>query len=258
MGTVERWSGVVGGGTLRRSRRVVQRWCGYGRAGLMAAVVVGIAGLSIRAGARDSRRVWCSRNLSALGLAFHAYHEANGHFPAAAVVGMRGEPLLSWRVELLPYLGRRDLYERFRRDEPWDSPHNVGLLAEMPDVYACPSERGARRGLTRYQGIVGPRPGLGVIGTLFEPARGIDIREVTDGPSQTVQVAEALRLVPWTRPEDLRLEQGGPLPRFGSRHRDGANMLLGDGSARLMRFTIAPNALRAILTRDGGEVVGGD
>ncbi|MDR3635154.1 MAG: DUF1559 domain-containing protein [Isosphaeraceae bacterium] len=204
---------------------------------------------------RAERKARCVTNLKELGLGLHNYESEHGHFPAAAIVGTAGKPLLSWRVELLPYLGERDLYEQFHRDEPWDSPHNLALISRMPAVYACPSEPDRTRGVTRYQGIVGPRAGLGVIGAMFEPARGIDIREITDGASNTVMVAEAGGPVVWTKPEDLRFEQDGLLPSFGSRHGTGCNALFADGSVRLLRFTIGPAVLRGILTRDGGEVL---
>ncbi|HVW38186.1 MAG TPA: M56 family metallopeptidase, partial [Pirellulales bacterium] len=42
--------------------------------------------------------------LGRLAAAFNAYHEAHGHYPAAAIAGPDGKTLHSWRVELLPYL----------------------------------------------------------------------------------------------------------------------------------------------------------
>jgi len=44
-------------------------------------------------------------------------------------------PLLSWRVHILPYLLEDELYAKFKLDEPWNSDHNIALLAEMPDIY---------------------------------------------------------------------------------------------------------------------------
>jgi hypothetical protein len=53
---------------------------------------------------------------------------------------------LSWRVFLLPWLGEQTLFSKFRLDESWDSPHNLSLVAEMPDIYHC----GTSNGMTRF------------------------------------------------------------------------------------------------------------
>src|SRR6516225_10697984 len=75
-----------------------------------------------------------------LAVAMHAYAdvEGSGRLPPAAVCGKDGTPLLGWRVLILPYVGPQGLYARFKLGEPWDSPHNIALLPEMPSVYAPP------------------------------------------------------------------------------------------------------------------------
>src|SRR5262249_26692231 len=80
----------------------------------------------------------CVRNLGQLGKAFRSYHEAHGHFPAPAIYGEGGKPLLSWRVALLPYVGEKSLYNEFHLDESWDSSHNKSLLSSLPGVFDCP------------------------------------------------------------------------------------------------------------------------
>ena len=74
------------------------------------------------------------KNLKAIAVALHAFHDTHNRFPTD-VTDKDGKPLLSWRVELLPYLEEDNLFKQLRRDEPWDSPHNLKLLAKMPDVY---------------------------------------------------------------------------------------------------------------------------
>ena len=53
-------------------------------------------------------------------------------FRCKPTMTMSGKPLLSWRVHLLPFLEENELYEQFKLDEPWDSPHNIKLLDQMP------------------------------------------------------------------------------------------------------------------------------
>jgi prepilin-type processing-associated H-X9-DG protein len=185
------------------------------------------------------------------------YQEAHGHFPAPALARRDGTPLLSWRVALLPHLGYRALYDRFHLDEPWDSPHNRSLLAEMPAEFACPGGPGRRAGLTGYLVVVGPQTDPTSVNTPFEPTRGVDIREITDGLSNTVLVIETNSLVPWTRPDDLRWSPGGPLPRLASPHDGGAHVVFADGAVRFLQPTIGPTILLAILNINGSEVISG-
>ena len=137
---------------------------------------------------------------------------------------------------------------------PGESPHNLALVPRMPPVYACPSLADRRAFVTGYQAVVGPRPVLAEVGTLFEQSRGVEIREVLDGTSNTVMVTETNRSIPWTQPDDLRFDPDGPLPQFGSGHPGGFHAVFADGSIRFLKSSISPRVLRAILTRDGGEV----
>jgi prepilin-type processing-associated H-X9-DG protein len=238
----------------RRWRRVTFRIVVAGIAGLTALMmIVGV----VRA-VHESRRTACADNLRRIGLAMLKYALANEeHFPAPTIARRDGTPLLSWRVALLPDLGYQSLYDRFHLDEPWDSPHNLALLAEMPPEFACPGGPGRRSGRTGYVVVVGPGTDPWSVNTPFEPTRGVDLREFIDGSSRTILVLETDNSVPWTRPEDLRWAPGGPLPHLVSPHPGGANAVFGDASIRFLKATIRPEILQSILTINGGETTGG-
>jgi RNA polymerase sigma factor (sigma-70 family) len=102
-------------------------------------------------------------NLKQIGLAMLNYQDTYAFFPASAIYGKNGKPLLSWRVALLPYLDQDNLYKQFRLDEPWDSAHNKKLLDKMPDVFRVPGQKD--KSGTYYQVFVGE-------GTMFEQRRG--------------------------------------------------------------------------------------
>ena len=87
-----------------------------------------------------------ANNLKQVGLAMYNYREAHGRFPAPAIQGPDGKPLLSWRVAILPYLSENELYQSFKLDEPWDSPHNKPLLERMPQLFAPPRPPGQAPG----------------------------------------------------------------------------------------------------------------
>ncbi len=239
--------------TRVRSRWRVVAWIGgMGATGL----VILIISMVVNHALRESRRERCAIQLKRIGLAMHEYQAAHDHFPAPAIVGQYGMPLLSWRVALLPYLGYQSLYERFHLDEPWDSPHNRALIPQMPAELECPGGMGRRTGRTSYLVVVGPTIDATSVNTPFDSTRGVDIREITDGTSNTILVFEADTLVPWTKPEDLRWDRNQPLPRLVSPHSGGANVLFADGTTtRFLKSTISPVAFLALFTANGGEVI---
>jgi len=241
---------------LAPQRRAWTRWRVAGWvavAGIMGLAIVPVVMVVVDA-VRESRREQCAVHLKRIGVAFHEYHGAHEHFPAPWLAGRDGKALLSWRVALLPHLGYKSLYDKFHLDEPWDSPHNRALLSGMPAEFACPQGPGRRAGQTGYLVVVGPITEPGNVNTPFEPTRGVEIREILDGTSNTILVFETNALIPWTKPDDLRWERDGPPPRLASPHVGGANVVFADGSARFLKATTAPNLLVASLTINGGEV----
>jgi RNA polymerase sigma factor (sigma-70 family) len=101
-------------------------------------------------------------NLKKLALAMQNYADVHsGRLPMPTIVGKNGRALLSWRVELLPFMGEAELYNQFKRDEAWDSPHNRKLLSKMPALYAPPGVKTQRPYSTFYQVFVSPRPSGG-------------------------------------------------------------------------------------------------
>jgi RNA polymerase sigma factor (sigma-70 family) len=338
---------------------------------------------------QDDDAIWARHvgNLKRIGLALHNYHTEQGHFPAAAITGTDGQPLLSWRVAILPYLQdydgrlRDDLFKAFRLDEPWDSPHNKALLERMPAVFASSGRRGGQPFTTAYRGFVssvgntgvgtggemmemmrmmgsaGPGVGAGtggmmasmkgmaggspagmsgmmggmkggpaekvnmerrmaqmmsgsmgtmpamggmmgamgsqkgrdlrstirkkteegmaessrqiagrvtreaenqlqfLPGTVFRENRGVSLSEVTDGTSNTLMVVEAAEAVPWTKPDELRFSQNGPLPQLGGSMRDGYAALFTNGLVRFLDQRIDERLLRYLITSNGGEIL---
>jgi predicted RNase H-like nuclease (RuvC/YqgF family) len=59
--------------------------------------------------------------------------------------------------------------------------------------------------------------------------------------------------VPWTRPEDLPYDPKKPLPRLGGLFPGILHALFADGSVRTLRGDFDEKAMRAAVTRDGGE-----
>ena len=197
-------------------------------------------------------RTQSANNLKQIALAMHNFHDTYGAFPPHAIYGKDGKALLSWRVQILPFIEQQELYKQFHLDEPWDSPHNKKLLEVMPKVYAVPvDEKASKAHETHYLGFVGK-------GAFFTGKKGIRIADITDGTSNTILVAEAAKSVPWTKPDDLPFEAGKPLPKLGAFWPNGFQAAFCDGSVRMLRKDISEKTLRAVITINGGEVLGDD
>jgi prepilin-type processing-associated H-X9-DG protein len=207
---------------------------------------------AVQSAREAARRAQCTNNLKQVLLAMHNHLAANDKFPRD-YTDKDGKPLLSWRVAILPYIEQAELYNKFKLDEPWDSPHNKELLKEMPATYRCPDVTGAEPFTTTYRGFVGQ-------GALFETGQDVGIAGVTDGTSNTIAVVEAKEAVPWTKPDDLPFDQAAKPSLFGagSPHPGGFNCGFADGSVRFIKNSIAPMVFKALITRAGGEVIAAD
>jgi hypothetical protein len=202
---------------------------------------------------------WASRlnrmksmsNLMHIALALHNYHDAHKHFPTAAILSKDGRPLLSWRVAILPYMdGQQQLYQQFHLDEPWDSEHNRQLISRMPEVFRDPRSVAGQSARTRYLAPVGPS-------LSFEIDKPHTIKDFTDGTVKTILLAEAdaEHAVTWTRPEDLTVDLNAPSRGLSQPPSDVFLTAFTDGSAHALPLNAKPEILRALFTRNGGEIV---
>jgi Protein of unknown function (DUF1559) len=218
-------------------------------AGLASAILIGLAGV-LGADDPDPRAlVQIKKHLSRIGEEMFGYRGEGGTKTLPwAIRDKSGKPLLSWRVAILPQLGEVELYRKFKLDEPWDSPSNKPLVEKMPAIFAPLGPGSNSRGSTFFQVLVGP-------GTLFGDKAGLDLRSIPDGADSTLIIIEAAEAVPWTKPADLTYDPKGPLPRFGGHFKEGSLALFADGSVAFIRAKIDEPTLRALITRDGAEMV---
>ena len=212
----------------------------------------------------------CVNHMKLIGLAFHQAQGARGTFPTAAILSKDGQPLLSWRVALLAHMGpgEKHLYGQFHLDEPWDSPHNLKLVSQMPNVYLTADRPTKRPGETFYQVVTGKN-------TMFPGAQGVSFGDVTDGTSATIMVVEAANPVIWTKPADITaMSISNPVPTLPNRasprskpaipfigitgvggiHNGGFCALFVDGSVHWIDQAITTADFMALITRNGGEL----
>jgi len=201
--------------------------------------------------ARDhARRAQTMNNLKQIAFGMHHYASANKHFPAATGHDADGRPLLSWRVDILPYVEQNDLYKQFHLDEPWDSPHNRTLIDRMPAIYRSPASRLKEKGRTSYLAMVGN-------GAALSAREGTTLKQITDGAAGTILAVEVAdqRAAIWTKPDDLEFDPKQPARGLGGLFPGGFHCLFCDGSAHWIKLPQDPEILRALITRTGGEKI---
>jgi hypothetical protein len=201
----------------------------------------------IAAARSAAERMVRTNNLKQIGLAFQIHHEQYKSFPLQAV-SKDGKPLLSWRVQILPYIEESALYQKFHLDEPWDSVYNMKLVEQMPKTFAS-SENG-EPGKTRFLVFTGP-------GTAFEGEKKMSFAGLRDGTSNTLQVVEAGpdKAVIWTKPEDLPFDPENPKAALGEIPAEGFLAGFADGHVQLLPKNIDNATLKALITPAGGEPV---
>lgn len=188
-------------------------------------------------------------NLKQMALAMLSYHDAYKALPPAGISSIndpKGKPILSWRVAILPYIDEAPLYNKFDLTKPWDDPVNKKLIPLMPKIYMIPGVD-AKEGMTHYRVLVGPQ-------TAFEPGQRITMVGITDGTSNTIMAVEAAEPTIWTRPDDLPFDPKGALPKFGVSP-DGFLAAFCDGTVRFVPASMPAANIRALITRNGGEIV---
>ena len=217
---------------------------------VQAPVMMALLLPAIQSARQAAQRMNGSNNLKQVALAMHNYHDTYRRLPTQTGMLKGKGSGLSWRVHLLPYLEEMDLYQQFHLDEPWDSEHNKTLIEKMPRVYASNREPKMAPGKTNIVSLIGPD-------TFMSREKELRFSDFTDGTSNTIMVVEANhdKAVVWTQPEDLPFDKSKPLNGLGQSQGNGFQVVFVDGSAQMISATISPETFKALVTRNGGEVV---
>lgn len=159
---------------------------------------------------------------------------------------------LSWRVHILPFVEQKELYDQFRLDEPWDSPHNKTLIEKMPAIYASNSllKAAVKPGYTTFQAPVGKQ-------TIFGGPKATKLSQVTDGTSNTIAFVEVTeeKAVPWTSPQDFAFDPKVPLEGVAIGTRGTWISAFADGSVRHLSADIGPKSVLQLFQMNDGNVV---
>jgi predicted Zn finger-like uncharacterized protein len=197
-----------------------------------------------------------ANNLKQIALSMHNYNDTYGRLPPAPGMDLQnpGQPKLSWRVAMLPYLEQGALYNRFALPQPWDQPPNSVLLQQRPMVYGTPINEPSDPTTTFFQVCTGPN-------TLFSDVKTpVRLMQITDGISNTIFALQAQSgAVPWSKPADIVMTPAGqPLP---AQLQGKGTMLVSmcDGSVRFVNLgKLSEQTLRRAIDPRDGQPLGAD
>ncbi|MDX1967530.1 MAG: DUF1559 domain-containing protein, partial [Planctomycetaceae bacterium] len=205
----------------------------------------------------------CKENLKQIGLGFNTHYDEDQRFSDLVVT--TGQQCRSWRVDLLPYVGEQDLPDPYVDTAAWNHEVNLPAAKHRVGAYVRPSTPEPRdsrqRWFTAYAGVRGPN-------SMFPEGRGLMIGDIADGSTNTFMIVEACgRQIVWTEPRDIdvsRQQFGVNLPGeqpgrshglLSSYHRDGAHVLMADGSVRFISEDASPELLRALSTASRADSI---
>jgi hypothetical protein len=237
----------------------------------------------------------CRHNMRQIVIACHNYHDDFSGFPKGTIsnVDLPAERRFSWLTQIWPYIVGGISYPR-DETKPWDDPVNCPprawyykmegrpeVLMGNVDFLTCPSNRGISDASlpcpTSYVGIAGVGADAAELPLtdrrcgIFGYDRRVSLKDITDGTSTKMALAEVLDGGPWSAggratvrglvlSEQPYLGEGG---QFASFHRTTSffgwtadvHIAFADCSVRRFAPNVSPKVFEALATIAGGERV---
>ena len=201
--------------------------------------VRGQMGVLIGYAVEQQEKLVAQANLTRVAAAIETYVAQNNDLPRD-LLNDAGEPILSWRVRLLPLLDQQALYDEFALDEPWDSETNQPLVARMPSVFGDDSDHHSH--VLAFAGeSMAAAPGR--TGLPSDPAEGTLAFIQTYGDQSET----------WSAPGGLLEFEADALKRTGDSAFPSVNVITADGKLHALSRWTRLKSIEAMLTADGGE-----
>lgn len=211
--------------------------------GVMVALLVPAIGAARQAAAR----MQTGNNMKVIGLALHNYHADYHSLPPAYLTDASGNPTLSWRVLLLPYMNEKPLYDQFDLSQAWNSPANAALTSRRPSTFAKPNDDKLPADHTTFVAVRSPQ-------SILADSTPISFAQVIDGLANTLAIVDhSAKSVVWTAPDDT-----SPDEFYAAFKQSSAPVLVlcCDGAVRAVSSgETSETNLRAYITRNGREPV---
>jgi hypothetical protein len=245
---------LAAAGYIRMARDRGKAWQIVAMASLIVLSVGGfVIGFTYRTDTYYNRDQCINRERQIVQALF-AYEADKGHLPPAFIADAAGKPMHSWRVLILPYLERKDLYDAYDFNEPWNGPHNskLAMNARSPFVYSGNDYASH----TNYFAVIGS-------GTMWPGAKTRSRKDLAaiEGSDQTILLVErAVSDVNWLEPRDLSFDEVCEMtpkknPEFFSPHGQGTVVSLADGTQRVLPpGFLAGNIRDLLMPEQAGKV----
>lgn len=201
------------------------------------AILIALLLPAVQQAREAARRSSCKNNMKQIGLALHNYHDTFGAFPPAAIwrtgnTVSGGAPRnYTWIALILPQLEQAPLHKQINFSLPlWGQMLNGEQIASIniPTLH-CPSDPGFQGGAnnhgvgwTNYAGAEGYDwwfRGNHPLSGVFNLNTAVKVRDITDGTSNTIAVAECSTQGFQPKPGiPGHLRNGGGVPRGGGQN----------------------------------------
>ena len=249
---------------------------------------------AVQAAREAARRITCSSNLRQVGLGLLQYHDAAGTFPPGCTDRFRlpnkTDKWIAWSTLMLSYIEQQSVYDQIDLSLHFTDVANQAASSVAIPIYLCPSTSrrmehrdgyttGDRNGngnrdagdflaCTDYGGIYGHQiPGsMATNNGVMIHDQSFSIKQIRDGTSKTIIVAEDTGRggkdvgdSEWANGENIFDQHTHPNllqdNEMWSDHPGGIHILLCDGSVHFLNETVEQEVLRALCTRDRGDLI---
>jgi len=257
------------------------------------AILIGLLLPAVQKVREAANRMKCSNNLKQIGIAYHAYHDAIGRFPAGGENGPTaccsadaGQfDRYNWTYHILPFMEQDNIWRVGQTNQS-------ALRTSINKTYFCPTRRRAQlyKGVAKSDYAASRGTGENGVAARLTLGNIVTMAQIVDGTSNTLLAGEtrvhrAFMVAGddccsdnedaytngWA---DDVVRHGAVPPQpdiwnpaivggvadgyFGSSHQTGLNVVLVDGSVRYVRFSVNATTFSRLARRDDGQVVDHD
>jgi prepilin-type processing-associated H-X9-DG protein len=202
-----------------------------------------------------AERMSCQNQLKQIMLGLLNYEDKRKSIPPAITLDTGGKSMHSWRVYILTEIEEGPLFQQYRFDEPWNSPHNSKVTSQRPEMYHSEHDKQAGPLDTSFVAVLSPRS-VWKIGSKSSLAAAID------GLDKTVLLIEMKNSgIHWAEPRDLDLADlpatidKNKLIETLSFHTTGLCVAFADGHVAQVPIHSSLEYLEALVSRNGGEKI---